>query len=147
MSIYSVYLVFITLNVLDNWRFCCYDKGTRSVPATAKMWRNKTPQRRLRRLGFSGARGARSAAKLLSFVEFAKRVIFSTLHYFKTKYFIHCLLFLTDSLLFVSLLYIFSIFYPSIPQFFFLPLRYISQYYVPYSITSTVCLLFHCLLM
>ena len=39
-------------------RFCgCY-KGTRSVPATAKLWRRKNLQRALAQLGFFVARAA-----------------------------------------------------------------------------------------
>jgi len=33
------------LTVPGIWRFCGRDEGTWSVPATAKMWRRKNPQR------------------------------------------------------------------------------------------------------
>jgi len=39
-------------------RFCGCDKGTHSVPATAKMWRSKNAQRAQARLHFYVARAA-----------------------------------------------------------------------------------------
>jgi hypothetical protein len=40
-------------------RFCGCDKGTRCVPATAKMWQRKTAQRAQARLRFFVARAAK----------------------------------------------------------------------------------------
>jgi hypothetical protein len=75
-KIFPKYLGHIAHNVLGKRRFCCCDKGTRSVPATAKMWWSKTPQRALARLGFYGTRAAerrRSVYRLLCEVRILMR--------------------------------------------------------------------------
>ena len=49
---------------VKGWRrFCGCDKGTRSVPATAKMWRSKTPQRADSPTGVLRSPSRRKAAK------------------------------------------------------------------------------------
>ena len=55
-------------NVLGWRRFCGCDKGTRSVPATVKMWWSKIPQRAESPTGVLRNPSRRKAAKRQPFV-------------------------------------------------------------------------------
>ena len=79
-------------------RFCGCDKGTRSVPATAKMWWRKNPPRALARLGFFVARAAvrrRSVYRVLCDVKPSIQLIHTiTILYFLFRHIFASCLFL-----------------------------------------------------